>query len=147
MFFYCSSFTLYLRLFIVMGVTWSMEVISFFISKDAEYFLLTDICNTIQGVLIFFLFVLKRRVLRLIKKRFVLNGCFVSDRHTFTSFLSSHLLIALLFSVLKFRWQIFFGKAIVNGSTATNSTSATFRTSNLRLNQITTATDPKKESR
>lgn len=65
------SFTLYLRLFIVMGVTWSMEGISFLISKNSDFFLLTDICNTIQGVLIFVLFVMKRRVLRLIKKRFV----------------------------------------------------------------------------
>lgn len=65
------SFTLYLRLFIVMGVTWSMEGISFLISPESDFFLLTDICNTIQGLLIFVLFVMKRRVLRLIKKRFV----------------------------------------------------------------------------
>lgn len=65
------SFTLYLRLFIVMGVTWSMEGVSFLISPESNFFLLTDICNTIQGVLIFVLFVMKRRVLRLIKKRFV----------------------------------------------------------------------------
>lgn len=65
------SFTLYLRLFIVMGVTWSMEAISFFISAESDFFLLTDICNTIQGVLIFVLFVMKRRIFRLIKKRFV----------------------------------------------------------------------------
>lgn len=65
------SFTMYLRLFIVMGVTWSMEGISFLISPENDLFLLTDICNTSQGVLIFVLFVMKRRVLRLIKKRFV----------------------------------------------------------------------------
>ncbi|XP_055318309.1 G-protein coupled receptor Mth2-like isoform X2 [Sitodiplosis mosellana] len=64
-----DNFTLYLRLFIVMGVTWSMEGLSFLISKESYFFLLTDICNAIQGVLIFVLFVLKRRVLRLIKKR------------------------------------------------------------------------------
>lgn len=67
----CHSFILFLRLFIVMGVTWSMEAISFLISRTSNVFLLTDTCNTIQGVLIFVLFVLKRRVLRLIKKRFV----------------------------------------------------------------------------
>ncbi|XP_031622142.1 G-protein coupled receptor Mth2-like [Contarinia nasturtii] len=69
-----DNFTLYLRLFIVMGVTWSMEGISFLISENSDFFLLTDICNTIQGVLIFVLFVLKRRVVRLIKKRW--QGCF-----------------------------------------------------------------------
>lgn len=72
------SFTLYLRLFIVMGVSWSMEIVSFLISAQSNVFLLTDICNTIQGVLIFVLFVLKRRVLRLIKKRFVYTSCYWS---------------------------------------------------------------------
>lgn len=64
---------LFFRLFIVMGVNWSMEIISFLISPQSNFFLLTDICNSIQGVLIFVLFVMKRRVLRLIKKRFVLS--------------------------------------------------------------------------
>lgn len=70
------SFTLYLRLFIVMGVTWSMEGVSFLISPESNFFLLTDTCNTIQGVLIFVLFVMKKRVLRLIKKRFVYVSSF-----------------------------------------------------------------------
>lgn len=59
-----------------MGVTWSMEIISFLISPQSNFFLLTDICNTIQGVLIFVLFVMKRRVMRLIKKRFVYTSCY-----------------------------------------------------------------------
>lgn len=71
LFFENSSFTLYLRLFIVMGTTWSMEGISFVISEDSKFFILTDMMNSCQGILIFVLFVLKRRVLRLIKKRFV----------------------------------------------------------------------------
>lgn len=63
------SFILYLRLFLVMGVAWSMEVIS--LMSNSPIFLLTDICNTLQGVFIFILFVMTRRVLRLIKERFV----------------------------------------------------------------------------
>lgn len=132
---------LFLRLFIVMGVTWSMEVISWAIGPESNFFYLTDICNTVQGVIIFVLFVLKRHVFRLIKKRFVFLNC---TKRIVINSLSSELLIALLFSVLKFRWQIIFGKSITNGSVGTNSTSATqTRASNLRLNQITTTTDKK----
>lgn len=48
-----------------------MEVISYLIDSNSPYFLLTDICNTLQGVFIFILFVCNRRVFNLIKKRFV----------------------------------------------------------------------------
>lgn len=136
----CSSFsfTLYLRLFIVMGVTWIMEVISFFISRDAMAFIVTDICNSVQGVVIFALFVLKRRVFKLIKNRFVdlisLLRCGRNDVDLI-KLLISDLLFYVLFSVLKFRWKQITGKTITNGSSATNSISVT-RTSNLRLNHI-----------
>lgn len=56
----------------LMGVTWIAEGISYFASQGSPYFLITDIWNCAQGVLIFVLFVLKRRVLKLIRKRF---GC------------------------------------------------------------------------
>lgn len=46
-----------------------MEGISYFASPGSSYFLLTDIWNCAQGVLIFVLFVLKRRILQLIRKR------------------------------------------------------------------------------
>lgn len=51
-----------------------MEGISYFLSPESPYFMLTDMWNCAQGVMIFVLFVLKRRVLRLIKKRFVFGG-------------------------------------------------------------------------
>lgn len=57
-----------------MGVVWSMEVISYLIASDSPYFMLTDICNTLQGVLIFILFVLNRRVLGLVKERYVIDN-------------------------------------------------------------------------
>lgn len=53
----------------LMGVTWIMEGISYFASQGSPYFLITDIWNCAQGVLIFVLFVLKRRILQLIRKR------------------------------------------------------------------------------
>lgn len=64
------NFALYLRLFIVTGITWSADAIAF-ISPDSVFFYLADICNSLHGLFIFILFVMKPRVLRLIKKRFV----------------------------------------------------------------------------
>lgn len=52
-----------------MGVTWSMDAIAF-ISPNNVVFLIADICNALQGVFIFILFVMKRRVLDLIQQRF-----------------------------------------------------------------------------
>lgn len=66
-----------MRLFIVTGVTWIAQAIWFLANNDA-IFSLMDILNCAQGLLIFVLFVLKRRVLRLIKKKFVriiYNAC------------------------------------------------------------------------
>lgn len=64
--------TIFVRLFIIMGVTWSMEPISWIISADHWSFYLTDACNCIQGVLIFILFVMKRKIYLLLRKRFFL---------------------------------------------------------------------------
>lgn len=68
-------FYLYLRLFIVMGVTWVMESISF-VFKGLLIFYLTDILNCLQGLIIFFLFLWKPKVKALIIKRFVIKNTF-----------------------------------------------------------------------
>ncbi|KAJ6642043.1 G-protein coupled receptor Mth2 [Pseudolycoriella hygida] len=60
---------LYVRLFIVMGISWIMEIISFLVNPVGKVFYATDIMNTIQGVIIFFLFVMKPKTMNLIKKR------------------------------------------------------------------------------
>lgn len=53
-----------------MGISWTLNAISFVIT--IEWFItFVDICNTLYGLLIFVLFVLKRSVLRLVKERFV----------------------------------------------------------------------------
>ncbi|XP_067646598.1 G-protein coupled receptor Mth2 isoform X2 [Eurosta solidaginis] len=67
-----DKFGLFLRLFIVMGVTWSMEIVSYFVGTDkgwAKIFYISDICNAIQGFLIFMLFVMKKKVKHLITHR------------------------------------------------------------------------------
>lgn len=61
------SFTIYLRLCIVMGLNWIIEGIMTILNVNEP---LLDWCNALTGVFIFGLFVLKSSVLRLIKKRF-----------------------------------------------------------------------------
>lgn len=63
-------FWLYLRLFVVMGVTWSLEVISWVVDSKNHWFYLTDLFNCIQGILIFLLVVWNKKVKTLLKKRF-----------------------------------------------------------------------------
>ncbi|XP_061394957.1 G-protein coupled receptor Mth2-like [Musca vetustissima] len=71
--FFKENAVVILRLFIVMGISWIMDIISFCLRnyKIADYcFFITDFCNAIQGVVIFILFVLKRNVLEAIRKSF-----------------------------------------------------------------------------
>ncbi|KAI4478919.1 hypothetical protein M0804_011381 [Polistes exclamans] len=65
-----------IKLFIVMGVTWILEIISYFANKYAkdwewkeEFFYLSDSFNCLQGLAIFILFVLKKRVYHALRKR------------------------------------------------------------------------------
>lgn len=53
-----------------MGVTWTMEVISWLIHETSWVFYLTDFINCIQGVLIFLIFIWKPRVKDLLRKKF-----------------------------------------------------------------------------
>lgn len=45
-----------------MGVTWSLEIISFFLPLNYLWYI-TDTANALHGVLIFVIFVLKRKVI------------------------------------------------------------------------------------
>ncbi|XP_024936116.1 G-protein coupled receptor Mth2 isoform X2 [Cephus cinctus] len=62
---------LYTKLFIVMGVTWIFEVMSFASGAETYYYwIVTDILNSLQGVLIFILLVfLRKRVRKLLAKK------------------------------------------------------------------------------
>lgn len=60
---------LYLRLFVVMGVMWMFEVISFGVCPEGSCMLVTDILNCLLGVFIFLMFVCKSNVKQMILKR------------------------------------------------------------------------------
>uniref|UniRef100_A0A2M4DP26 Putative g-protein coupled receptor mth-like 10 n=1 Tax=Anopheles darlingi TaxID=43151 RepID=A0A2M4DP26_ANODA len=69
-------FSLYVRLFTIMGVTWTVEIISWLLGKPSVassswlvYAL--DVCNCLTGIAIFFLFVWKQKVKTLLLQRYV----------------------------------------------------------------------------
>ncbi|XP_059225654.1 G-protein coupled receptor Mth2-like [Stomoxys calcitrans] len=71
--FFQENAVVLLRLFLIMGISWSMDILSYCFRNYPEsdfIFLLTDFCNAIQGVLIFLLFVIQRKVLLLLKDKF-----------------------------------------------------------------------------
>ncbi|XP_020285009.1 G-protein coupled receptor Mth2 [Pseudomyrmex gracilis] len=75
-----NRFIMNVKLFIVMGIVWTFEVISYFLNnyfqhltwKDV-FLYTTDVLNCLQGLLIFILFVLKTRVYLALRKRMGLN--------------------------------------------------------------------------
>ncbi|XP_070071864.1 G-protein coupled receptor Mth2 isoform X2 [Drosophila takahashii] len=67
-----DKFGLFLRLFLIMGITWLSELVSFFVGSDKEWsklFYISDLANAMQGFLIFMLFVMKKKVKHLITNR------------------------------------------------------------------------------
>lgn len=53
-----------LILFVVMGLNWTLELVSFLVRGPPQVWLVTDILNTLQGVIIFFVFVVRIRRVR-----------------------------------------------------------------------------------
>lgn len=73
--YFVYRFYMYLKLFIIMGITWIMELISWLINVDivpAIVWYPTYIVNALQGVIIFIIFVCRRKIKQLLLKRF--NG-------------------------------------------------------------------------
>ncbi|KAL6432144.1 hypothetical protein ACFW04_006689 [Cataglyphis niger] len=75
-----SRFVMNIKLFIVMGISWSCEVMSFFMKKYLNYiywhytlFYASDVFNCLQGLSIFILFVLKSRVYLALRRRLGLD--------------------------------------------------------------------------
>ncbi|XP_060822886.1 G-protein coupled receptor Mth2 isoform X2 [Bombus pascuorum] len=70
-----TKFVMNVKLFVVMGISWSTEIVSSLLKTYTgvqytdELFYMTDAVNSLQGVLIFVLFVVKRRVHEALKKR------------------------------------------------------------------------------
>lgn len=54
-------------LFLLMGVSWMWEIISFVAGGNADHWLITDVLNILTGVFIFFTFVCKPKVWELLK--------------------------------------------------------------------------------
>ncbi|CAK9822322.1 G-protein coupled receptor Mth2 [Anthophora retusa] len=55
---------LYVKLIFVMGITWIFEVLSFADLSRNDFWILTDILNALQGFIIFFLLVVRRKRVR-----------------------------------------------------------------------------------
>ena len=54
-----------------MGLTWISEIITWAVNAPIYYSIPTDILNIMTGVFIFVIFVCKKKVLRLLKKKFL----------------------------------------------------------------------------
>jgi len=52
-----------------MGVTWTLEIVSSFVTDPPWIWYLTDAANALEGALIFCIFVLKRKVIRKLAHR------------------------------------------------------------------------------
>ncbi|XP_055388156.1 G-protein coupled receptor Mth [Condylostylus longicornis] len=67
-----TRFIMNTKLFIVMGITWILEIIStiFYDQKNVYLWYISDFSNILQGVLVFFVFVFKRRVWYAVLDRF-----------------------------------------------------------------------------
>ncbi|KAG8230843.1 hypothetical protein J437_LFUL010240 [Ladona fulva] len=64
-----QRFDIYLKLFIVMGVNWIAEVVSWGVGGPGYLWFLTDIGNTLQGFFIFIILVWKDRIRRLLLQK------------------------------------------------------------------------------
>ncbi|KAL4716679.1 hypothetical protein ACJJTC_004798 [Scirpophaga incertulas] len=62
---------LYVKLFAVMGINWILEVISAVYPQANVVWRVTDAYNVLIGVTIFVIFVCKRKIFRLMKKRYM----------------------------------------------------------------------------
>ncbi|XP_037868190.1 G-protein coupled receptor Mth2 isoform X5 [Bombyx mori] len=77
---------LYIKLLAVMGVSWILEVVSAIYPEAEDIWKFTDAYNVLIGLIIFIIFVCKRKIFRLIKKRYKqLRGDPMSRTQTTTS--------------------------------------------------------------
>ena len=66
---FCSRLIMNAKLFVVMGVTWTLEIVSSFVTEPRWIWYLADAANALEGALIFCIFVLKRKVIRKLAHR------------------------------------------------------------------------------
>ncbi|XP_017770683.1 PREDICTED: G-protein coupled receptor Mth2-like isoform X2 [Nicrophorus vespilloides] len=70
-----QTFQLYMKLLLALGINWTMEFISWLVNwtlNDTykEIWYVTDFCNAIYGVIIFIIFVCKKSIWIMLKKRY-----------------------------------------------------------------------------
>jgi len=58
-----------LKLFIVMGISWLLEITATIFYTKSTWWTISDVFNLLQGVLIFLIFVFKRKVLVAFQKK------------------------------------------------------------------------------
>uniref|UniRef100_A0A0A1X956 G-protein coupled receptor Mth n=2 Tax=Zeugodacus cucurbitae TaxID=28588 RepID=A0A0A1X956_ZEUCU len=64
----------FLRLFLVMGVSWILEIFTYLFAKNNSFIIVIfNMMNASQGIILFIVLVLKRRVLTLLKKQWTKN--------------------------------------------------------------------------
>ncbi|GBP50218.1 G-protein coupled receptor Mth2 [Eumeta japonica] len=64
-----QRYGLYLKLFIVMGINWSLELISFAVGGSNLYWIVIDLSNITLGIFIFVIFVWRNKAWSLLRKR------------------------------------------------------------------------------
>lgn len=64
-----AKYMMNLKLFVVMGVTWILEIIATLLRDYNQWWYVSDYFNILQGVLVFFIFVCKSKVWEAIKQR------------------------------------------------------------------------------
>ncbi|XP_036138668.1 G-protein coupled receptor Mth2 isoform X2 [Monomorium pharaonis] len=73
-----QRFNMYLKLFIVMGISWVMEIIAWSVEADlvpSAIWYPTDIINALQGFIIFIIFVCTKKIKHLLLKRYGGQNC------------------------------------------------------------------------
>ena len=61
-------------LFILMGISWIMEIVSWLVGGSALYWIPSDVFNILMGVFIFIIFVCKKKVRKLLAQKFLGSG-------------------------------------------------------------------------
>lgn len=65
-----QRFSLYIKLFVVMGINWILEVVSYKYPKFENIWMVTDAYNVLVGLIIFIIFVCKKKTFVLLKERY-----------------------------------------------------------------------------
>ncbi|XP_046391692.1 G-protein coupled receptor Mth2-like [Ischnura elegans] len=82
-----ARFKLYIKLSLIMGISWISEVIYFAVGGSDCYWFLPDAVNLLQGVFIFLITTCKSNVKKLIKKR--IHSIMSRERGSFLQSISS----------------------------------------------------------